>query len=266
MFTANHFILIAAAVAIIVGFLLVQRKYNFPYEQNLKALFCVGIVSEIVKIMCNMVFVERGSAYEEAGTYLAQDSLPFQLCSIQIIFVILLMFFIKNENSKQVLLQFMFPTMCAGAFFSLLIPTEGVAFDNPQTYQYFIYHAYIIAFAINLVRARTIKVTWRTLFRNIALLFGFSVFAIYVNSVLQASTPNFMFVARPPLDNLPILNLNQGWYGYYFKLVAFAAVMLTVFHTPFIIWEKRRAEKDKAAAENATTPAEAEKVTAEVKS
>ena len=249
MFTTNHFILLGSSVAIIVAFLLVQKIYNFSYEANLKALFCVGIVSEMVKIMCNMVAL-TGDSYETSGTYLTQESLPFQLCSIQIIFVILLMFFIKNENSKQVLLQFMFPTMCAGASFSLLIPTEGVAFDNPQTYQYFIYHAYIIAFAINLVRSRTIKVTWKTLFRNIALLFGFSVFAIYVNSVLQASAPNFMFVARPPLDGLPILNLNHGWYGYYFKLVAFAAAMLTIFHTPFILAGKKREKLEKEAASN----------------
>ena len=247
MFTLNHFILFGASVAIIIAFILIQKKYNFSYEVNLKALFVVGIVSEMVKIMCNMVSV-TGETYETSGTYLLQDNLPFQLCSMQVIFVFLLMFFIKKESTKQVLLQFMFPTMCAGASFSLLIPTEGVDFANPQTYQYFIYHAYIIAFAINLVRTRTIKVTWRTLFRNIAMLFGFSVLAISANSALQGASPNFMFVSRPPLDGLPILNLNHGWYGYYFKLIAFATAMMAIFHTPFIIWEKKRAEKELEAA------------------
>ena len=55
MFTLNHFILLGSSIAIIVAFILVQKKYNFSYETNLKALFCVGIVSELVKIMCNMV-------------------------------------------------------------------------------------------------------------------------------------------------------------------------------------------------------------------
>ena len=56
-----------------------------------------------------------------------------------------------------------------------------------------------------------------------------------------------MFVARPPLDGLPILNLKHGWYGYYFKLIAFAVIALTIFHTPFILAEKKRekAESEK---------------------
>lgn len=239
MFTPNHFIFLAVSIIIIVTFLIIQKKYNFSYKTNLIALFCVGIVSEIVKIMVNMVTI-TGNSFETSGTYLQQEDLPFHLCSIQLFFVIALLFFIKNENSKQVLLQFMFPTMCAGASLALLIPTEGVAFDNPQTYQYFIYHAYIIGYAINLVRSKTIKITWMTLIRNTCLLFGCSILAIYINSILQLETPNFMFVSRPPLDGLPILNLNHGWYGYYIKLVFFAVVAMTLFHLPFILIQKRK--------------------------
>ncbi len=242
MFTTNHIILLISSIVIIVTYLLIQKKFNFSYRTKLIALFCVGIVSEIVKIMVNMVPIV-GNSFETSGTYLTQESLPFHLCSIQLFFVIFLLFFIKQETTKQILLEFMFPTMCLGASISLFVPTEGVAFNDPQVYQYFIYHAYIIAFAIDLVMSNIIRVSWKTLIRNICLLFGFSILAIYLNSMFQDHATNFMFVARPPLEGMPILNLKHGWYDYYVKLVILAVIALTIFHTPFILTQKNRDAK-----------------------
>ena len=121
MFTTNHFILLGAAITIIVLFMLVQRKYNFSYDTNLKALFAVGIVSETVKILLNMVSVS-GDSFETSGTYLSQDSLPFHMCSVQIIFVILLMFFFKNRERVDNSLQ------CA---FLISLPLQALAFYIP---------------------------------------------------------------------------------------------------------------------------------------
>ena len=240
MFTTNHFILLAMALVVVFLVIFLNYKFKFTYEQNIKALFVVGIISEIIKIASVMVY-RVGGTFETTGGYIEPESLPFHLCTIQIFFVFALVFFIKNEKAKQVLLQFMFPTMCIGAALALLIPTDGTEFGELRTYQYFIYHGYLVGFAVYLVMSKTIIITWTTLFRNIAILFMFSIFAIYLNGIMQYANTNYMFVSRPPIDGLPILNLNQGWYVYYLKLSMTAVVLLFLIHFPFILFSKKEA-------------------------
>ena len=240
MFTTNHFILLAMALVVVFLVIFLNYKFKFTYEQNIKALFVVGIISEIIKIASVMVY-KVGGTFETTGGYIEPESLPFHLCTIQIFFVFALVFFIKNEKAKQVLLQFMFPTMCIGAALALLIPTDGTEFGELRTYQYFIYHGYLVGFAVYLVMSKTIIITWTTLFRNIAILFMFSIFAIYLNGIMQYANTNYMFVSRPPIDGLPILNLNQGWYVYYLKLSMTAVVLLFLIHFPFILFSKKEA-------------------------
>ena len=237
MFTTNHFIFLGIALLIIFGYLFIQKKFNFSYKTNLIALFCVCVASELIKIMVNMETTSE-------GTYLTQASLPFHLCSIQIFFVIYLLFFNKNENTKNALLEFMFPSMCIGAGIALFIPTVGVSFKRAIVYQFFIYHSYIIAFAINLVRTKTIRITWKTLIRNLGILFGLTIFAIYFNSITQDHGSNFMYLARPPMKNLPFLNLNQGWYMYFVKLLVTAITLMFIFHLPFILIENKKRKQN----------------------
>lgn len=242
MFTTNHFIFLAIAIVVIFLVIFLNYKFKFSYEQNIKALFIVGVISEVIKIAGVMVY-KSGDVFETTGGYIEPESLPFHLCTIQIFFVFALVFFIKNEKAKQVLLQFMFPTMCIGAALALFIPTDGVRFEALRTYQYFIYHGYLVGFAIYLVMSKTIVITWNTLFRNIAILFMFSIFAIYLNGIMQYANTNFMFVSRPPMDGLPILNLNQGWYVYYLKLVIIGIILMFLIHCPFILYNKKTSKK-----------------------
>ena len=242
MFTTNHFIFLVMALVVIFLVVFLNYKFKFSYEQNIKALFVVGIISEIIKIASVMVY-KVGDTFETTGGYIEPESLPFHLCTIQIFFVFALVFFIKNEKAKQVLLQFMFPTMCIGAALALFIPTDGVGFDKLRTYQYFIYHGYLVGFAIYLVMSKTIVITWSTLFRNIAILFMFSIFAIYLNGIMQYANTNYMFVSRPPMDGLPILNLNQGWYMYYLKLSITGIILMVAIHCPFILYNKKTSKK-----------------------
>ena len=63
---------------------------------------------------------------------------------------------------------------------------------------------------------------------------------IWVNSALQVYDTNFFYVVRPPMDNLPILNLDNGWFAYFISLVLVAFVLFTLLHIPFIIAERRK--------------------------
>ena len=159
MFTGKHFIWLAISGLIIALHIVLNKKFKFSYKTNLIALFVVAVASEVMKVMLNMESVV-GPTFETSGTYLNYESLPFHLCTIQIVFIVALMFFIKKDSTKDTLLGFMVPSMGVGATLSLLIPTEGVLFTSPQVYQYFIYHAYIIGFDIYLLTSRTVIITY----------------------------------------------------------------------------------------------------------
>ena len=73
---------------------------------------------------------------------------------------------------------------------------------------------------------------------------------IYANSILSEYNTNFMYLVRPPMKNLPFLNLDDGWYVYFLRLLALGAGIVSLFHLPFIIRE-RKSEKKIAAPEDA---------------
>ena len=242
MFTMSHFVFLAISIVVIFLVIFLNHKFKFSYDTNIKALLVVGILSEIIKLS-DVIVYKIGETFETTGGYVEPESLPFHLCTMQIFFVFALVFFIKSEKAKQVILEFMFPTMCIGAALALLIPTDGTEFNELRTYQYFMYHGYLVGFAVYLVMSKTILITWKTLFRNTAILFVFSIIAIYLNGIMQYAHTNFMFVSRPPIDGLPILNLNQGWHMYYLKLVLIGVILLFAIHFPFILHNKKIAKK-----------------------
>ena len=63
---------------------------------------------------------------------------------------------------------------------------------------------------------------------------------IYVNGAFFSYGTNFMFLTRPPMENLPILNLDHGWYVYVLSLAALAVVLMTLVHLPFMLAERRK--------------------------
>lgn len=239
MFTPKHFVWLGICIFIILSILLLNKKFKFSFKTNLNALFIVCILSEVVKIIANMDFqtAEGGSSI-----YLDPGALPFHLCSIQIFLVFALMFFVKKESTKQILLQFMYPTMVAGAVLSILIPTCGVKFNRPIVYQYFIYHAYIIGFGLYLVLFKQIKVTWKTFGRNLGILASLLVAMLWINSALSIYGTNFFYVTRPPMSNLPFLNLNHGWFVYIIHLICAALIMMSITHLPLILLSKEESK------------------------
>lgn len=239
MFTGKHFIWLVISGLIIVLHIVLNKKFKFSYKTNLIALFVVAVAGEVMKVMLNMESVV-GPTFETSGTYLNYESLPFHLCTIQIVFIVALMFFIKKDSTKDTILGFMVPSMGVGATLSLLIPTEGVLFTSPQVYQYFIYHAYIIGFAIYLLTSRTVIITYKVMLKNIVLILVFGFLSLYINGILVDGRTNFMFVVRPPMENLPILNLNQGWHMYFVKLILTTIVLMLAFHLPFAIYNAKK--------------------------
>lgn len=238
MFTLNHFVWLFICVLIIILNIKIIGKFNISHKTVLTVMCIVSFLSEVIKIFLNM------EDSLTTGKVLDAGSLPFHLCSIQIFFIYFLRFIVKNEKVKQILYNFIVPTSLVGATLSLLIPTCGTAFTDLQVYQYFIYHAFLISFGLYLIIFGFAKLTFNSMIVNIGLLMALVFFNLWINSFLQAYDTNFMYLTRPPMENLPILNLNHGWYVYFVTLFLLAIGLMIVFHLPFVLLNKEGKKHD----------------------
>ena len=61
--------------------------------------------------------------------------------------------------------------------------------------------------------------------------------AIYLNSILNdgSGNINFMYVVKPPQENLPILNLDHGWFVYILSYAGVAVTCITIIYIKPII-------------------------------
>ena len=240
MFTTPHFIWLAISVVIIVGMFLIKNKFNLSFNAILNIMLVMSIASEVTKILCNMMDAPDG----RTGKILDPGDLPFHLCSIQIFLMFILKFFIKSESGKQKMLAFMCPTMIIGAVIALFIPTVGVEFTVVQVYQYFIYHAFLIFFASYILKENLVDWQWSDYPRNLAFLGGFALLCMWINSALSGVLPrvNFMYLVRPPMENLPILNLNNGWAVYFITLIILAVVLIGLFHLIVMLVKNKKSK------------------------
>ena len=235
MFTLNHFIWLIIATIIIIIMLLINKYKKLSFNFVLTLMFVVCVISELLKILSNMIDAYGG------GKILNPGDLPFHLCSIQIFFIYFLKFVIKNEQTKDKLLNFMAPVMLVGGFVALMVPTVGVEFKKAQVYEFFIYHAMIMFFALYILINKITTYSWKTFFRNLGFLGILAVFSLWINSILSGSYEkvNFMYLSRPPKENLPLLNLNNGWYAYVITLASFAIIFMLIFHIIMILIQKK---------------------------
>jgi uncharacterized membrane protein YwaF len=88
-----------------------------------------------------------------------------------------------------------------------------------------------------------VDLSFKAFVTNLKLLSAEAIFAFFMNSALEEYGPNFFFLREPPMDNLPLLNLNNGWNVYLLTLAAIACLLLFLIHLPFIIKNARTAKQ-----------------------
>ena len=209
IFGLKHLIIVAVCAILIAVLSVFARKLKF--KTVAKTLFGVGIVSEIIKIFYYIVTNEA-----KYGGLLPKTDLPFHLCSIQIIFIAIIVIS-NNEKLKRFILSFMVPSCLFGGVAAILIATNSSLNGLfVITGQYFLYHVAITVFAIYVLTSKEIKLDIKDYFNCLKFLLIMMFFAIYVNSAVSSDliTTNFMYVVDPPQSGLPFLNENHGWLVY----------------------------------------------------
>ena len=238
MFSTNHFIWLGLCALFIGGLLFASIRFKFSFKTATYIVSGICIASELCKIFTHIdeIYDKKGNL---EGGVLGAQYLPFHLCSI-LIFFILYLNICKNEKTLEKIKSFIIPIALLGGTMALLIPTSGVNFLKPYAYQCFVYHAGIIWYGLYLLISKQANLGLKSYKNNMIYLFGIMFIMLWVNSALQVYDTNFFYLVRPPMDNLPILNLNNGWFVYFISLIGVAFVLFTLLHIPFIIIEHRK--------------------------
>ena len=233
VFTVNHFIWLALCTAGIFLGLRVGEKKRIDVKTAALVMSAISVASESCKMMTHLLPSPLG------GMALDPNALPFHLCSMQI-FVVFYLTFAKASPGKEKVISFFVPTALLGGIMAMLIPTDGVDFRDPLAYQCFLFHAGLVWLALYFLRTKQVDMGRRAYGRNLLILLCLVGIMIYVNGAFFDYGTNFMFLTRPPMENLPILNLNHGWYVYFHSLALVALFLMTLLHLPFMIAEKRK--------------------------
>ncbi len=218
LFGTKHFIILALCAALTA--LLYGAFRRKQLAQLYRPLLMIGLASEIIKVFYYILTNEA-----EYGGILPKTDLPFHLCSIQILFIALLVYS-GNQKLKDTLLCFMLPSCLFGGLGAIAIPTT-TALNGMiiLSVQYFGYHCVLVAFALTLLTNRQRKLTVQNYFTCLKFLIVILLAAIYINSILYdgQSNINFMYVVSPPQSGLPFLNEDHGWLVY---ICHYSAVIL----------------------------------------
>ena len=243
MFSARHFIWLGVLGAIIAVLLVFIKKKNVSGKIISKTVLFALVALKVFHLCLSMKESEFG------GYVIDQSQLSFHLCSVMI-YAVVLINVIKNEKFVTVMKSFMVPCMLIGAAMALLIPTAGVEFTKPRVWEFMLAHGTLVFYGVYLMIIEKVDLSLKVFFTNLKLLLALVMLAFLMNSVLEQYETNFMFLRKPPMDDLPILNLNNGWHVYFITLAFIACALLFSVHLPFVIKNMRAKKKAaKSAAE-----------------
>ena len=111
LFGTKHLILVAISLILVaVGFIF-SKKLSF--KTMTRVMLYIGLISETIKIFYYIITNE-----DKFGGVLPKSDLPFHLCSIQILFIVLLNIS-ENEKLKSMLTSFMMPSCLVGGLAAL---------------------------------------------------------------------------------------------------------------------------------------------------
>ena len=239
MFSIAHFIWLGCIFAAIAIGYIVAKKLRPSHDRVHLIVTCLLIITHIIYMAVSMREVDS----EFGGFVLKQENLPFHLCSIMIYFTVFLRF-IKNEKIVAKIKSFMVPAMFIGAAMALLIPTSGTDPTDIRVWEYMVAHGVLVFYGLYLVAIEKVDLGLKAYFSNLQLLLATAIFAFMMNSILVDGNANFFFLRKPPMDGLPILNLDHGWFVYIISLSIVACVLILLIQLPFIIKEQK-AKKNK---------------------
>ena len=216
MFTPMHLLLLFLFIVVMVVFFLIKDKvYNSKYEKHIRySLAAFLLVNEIF-----LAIIEIGAG---------EVFLPFHLCSISFLLVIVLLI---TNNEK--IFVFVFFTGIIGGIVSFAIPEFGNGgYDRYRFYQFIIAHSAIIYVPIYYLTNYKYKINFKK-FINIVIItnilgfimLGVNFFLIAIDFYPEA---NYMFMMGPPPEVESIFGVFP-WHIFVFEGVLVVSFYITYY-------------------------------------
>ncbi len=233
MFSTEHFIWMGICVVFIGVLLWISLKFRFTYKTAARVMAFICLASELCKIFTHIEEPEAG------GGVLEPTSLPLHLCSI---LIFLIFYCAVSDDQKRIgqVTSFALPICIWGGILAILMATSGVEFTEPYPYQCFLFHAGLLWWALYLLLTKQVDLGKKAYWRNLLIL-GCLVFVmLWVNSALSVYDTNFFYLVRPPVEDLPVLNLDNGWYVYFLTILCLGFAAVTSVHLPAMLKERKK--------------------------
>lgn len=264
----NHFIFLGICIIIVITSLIIFKKKNVSFNTVLNIMLVVAVLSELIKIG-EYIEPYTNEAGKVIGVYFNKEGLPFHLCSIQIIFLFVVRL-CKEGSFKNKLLAFQYPTAFLGAMLALMLATITIEFDRPLAWQYFLYHACLLVYGIYIPMSKVVKIDTKMFLNTCVCLIGLFLVSIYINGLIAVPSQDvinsagevigqtegmyvwFFYSTKPPIENLPILNLDNGWFVYILSILAIGIIAVTLVHIPFLVkdYKEYKQKKKEVLAKN----------------
>lgn len=261
----NHFIFLGICIVYIVVSLVLLKKFKVPFQTVLNIMLVIAIISELIKIN-EYIVPYYNEAGETLGIYFKKTGLPFHLCSIQIIFLFMAKL-LKDGSFKDKLLAFMYPTAFIGALLAILLATITIEFDRPLAWQYFIFHASLVIYGLYIPMSKVVELDTKKFINTCICLVALFFVSIYINGLVSVPAMDvikdgevvgvtegiyvyFFYSTQPPIEGLPILNLENGWWGYMLSILIIGIIVVTLVHLPFLIKDYQKYKQTKINSTN----------------
>ena len=232
LFSVPHiaFLAILIPLAIVLAVIL-SKKFGFT-KKVVWACVILSLLCEIEKIFFFMQEIP-------GGYRLPAEHIPFNLCPIQGLLMLVLAFS-QDIKKHKYLISFMYPTMVAGASFAMFVPAviaQGYhGLTELATYRYFFYHAMLVFMGFYLYMSKPIEYSIKSVGIAITALTASAIIMIWVNAFFGWDpVVNFFFLVRPPADNIPFLNLNNGWGIYMLQIMCLGVILVSLCYIREII-------------------------------
>ena len=202
MFSTGHLIFIAISLFLIAFGVIMCLKIRPKLSRMINICFALSIISEIVKVLSVIEIlpvvepmVENGMLiYRETGQYapyIQAEHLPFELCSLQILFMFLSLIIKKDENRKK-LYSTMYGTSIIGGTIAVFMASIAPEFETtaaflsaPRAWQFFLYHAMIIVVGIYIGISDESDIRFSDLKWMIVIVLGLDFLSFYLNSMMS---------------------------------------------------------------------------------
>ena len=266
MFSSGHILFIFFSAVWIISGTVFLRKKNPPMRKVLLTCLAIAMLSEFIKTLGNIEIVpivepivEQGKLiYRETGAYtpyLEAEHFPFELCSYQIIFILLALA-VRNPRLQKRLYALMYTTCIAGAGMGILFSSAAIGLTgirdfvtSIQVWRAFLYHSMLVILGLQIGWHEECDVRFRDVKGTLLEIVFLDLFTLHVNSMM--STPyyagetlkgvgksiNYFSSYNNPLG-IVMTNKTQ-WLTYLAVRFVLAVILILLINLPLLRKEKK---------------------------